>query len=378
VTNTARLQPKTWNTFAVCACWVLANCAHPTTTTAPASAPENPSTAHEKEVPEESPTAPPPEIQCIEEFQVCFAQLGPSVVPLGAQAVDPNKPGYDVWSHPGERAPTTSPVASFWIQTTEVSRDAVNHCISQGFCEGVKPFDTGKEGEQNDLPATNLTYKEATSFCSSVGGRLPSEVEWEYAAHGSRYQRFAWGNYPSCPYRDGKTVEAVENRLESLASSCPDAIEAAQQTENQELLQEFREAGMRAVWLLEAEKIEKMCDDLRGSPPEEFLEGANTFVQGLISDWRTSRVVPQQCPKTLNSVQGGLASEPHQLYGLGGNASEIVIRDGGDSGEMKLILKGGSVFSHEPSEWRVAAAIPQFPEVRMPDVGFRCVREKAP
>ncbi len=43
-----------------------------------------------------------------------------------------------------------------------------------------------------DHPAVNVTYEEAVAFCGSVGGRLPTEEEWEWAARRGK-DSFPWG-----------------------------------------------------------------------------------------------------------------------------------------------------------------------------------------
>ncbi|MEZ4631151.1 MAG: SUMF1/EgtB/PvdO family nonheme iron enzyme [Deinococcales bacterium] len=79
----------------------------------------------------------------------------------------------------------------YWLDQTEVTREAYQRCISAGKCTATPANEYSTDDEH---PINQVTWIEAKAYCEWRGSRLPTEVEWEYAARGPDGLRFPWGN----------------------------------------------------------------------------------------------------------------------------------------------------------------------------------------
>jgi formylglycine-generating enzyme required for sulfatase activity len=80
----------------------------------------------------------------------------------------------------------------FWIDKTEISNAQYQLCVEAGVC--TPPHAQPTIFREAPLPVVGVDWEQAATYCRWVGGRLPTEAEWEKAARGLDGRLYPWGN----------------------------------------------------------------------------------------------------------------------------------------------------------------------------------------
>ena len=89
-------------------------------------------------------------------------------------------------------------VSAFGIDRMEVTQAAYERCVRANRCAPARVSDAAPRVSGQSLPVTGLRWGEADHYCDELGGRLPTEAEWERAARGDDRggeRTFSWGRF---------------------------------------------------------------------------------------------------------------------------------------------------------------------------------------
>ena len=104
---------------------------------------------------------------------------------------------------------------AFWIDKTEVTNAQYRECVEAGACEEPGCWDDDNFNTPNQ-PVVCVSWHDAQDYAVWVGGRLPTEAEWERAARGTDGRTYPWGNgAPDCSRAN---YSDCENRIAPVGS----------------------------------------------------------------------------------------------------------------------------------------------------------------
>lgn len=212
-----------------------------------------------------------------------------------------------------EMPPRQIRLSAFWLDRTEVTVAAYAQCVRAGSCAPVPSNPGARRFEEPSYPRTLVTWQDAADYCAFRGARLPTEAEFERAMRGLAGRSYPWGLlYNSHASNHGRYAWHPLDATDGFSELAP------------------------------------VGSFPSGRTPEGLLDLA-----GNAREWVSDRYLPSYDERDLVDPQG-----PVQPTAL--NAR---------------VVRGGSYKNGGP--WlRAAARNAAPPELRQPDLGFRCARSE--
>lgn len=151
----------------------------------------------------------------VEKVRRDYVRIPAGTFEMGCVVVDPDCGENEVPRH------TVSISRDFWMMKTEVTVAAYKAAMAENGQAMPEATDVNPDWSMGDHPMMNVTWHQAAGYCAQVGGRLPTEAEWEYAARGGIVGGLrVWGDAP-VPIVAGKKQANVGDKTTSRKVGCP-------------------------------------------------------------------------------------------------------------------------------------------------------------
>jgi formylglycine-generating enzyme required for sulfatase activity len=111
-------------------------------------------------------------------FEGCQAMYG---VSCGREFYEAQQPLHEVC------------LSAFWISQTEVTNDQYRACVDAGVCDPAHNW-AFYDPDYADYSVVSVFWSEAEAYAQWIGGSLPTEAQWEYAARGPAGNVYPWGD----------------------------------------------------------------------------------------------------------------------------------------------------------------------------------------
>ena len=123
-------------------------------------------------------------VNTFDQAEYVYVAAGPATIGLPPALTD--QPA-------NESPPSEVTLDGYWLKRTEVTNSEYARCVQAGACTAPANH-VWEDDKYHNYPVANVTWAQANDYARWIGGRLPTEAEWEKGCRGPRGFVFPWGN----------------------------------------------------------------------------------------------------------------------------------------------------------------------------------------